>query len=54
MEKLFSNRMTLQSHGMVIINGELVQTGTYVWKIQFRNLLNDQNNVEYGTVTVLK
>ena len=51
-EKLFySNDINIGWDGMV--NGNLSQTGTYVWKVNYTDTVGKQGEL-YGTVTLLK
>ena len=35
-------------------NGDIVQDGTYVWKVSFNESMTDKTHIETGTVTVLR
>jgi gliding motility-associated-like protein len=34
--------------------GSVIQTGTYVWKVEFGDSFNDSRHMDYGTVTILR
>ncbi|MDF1674044.1 MAG: gliding motility-associated C-terminal domain-containing protein, partial [Vicingaceae bacterium] len=51
-EKLFySNDINVGWDG--VVNGNLSQTGSYVWKVNYRDAVGKQGEL-YGTVNLLK